>query len=766
MKVESSWIVSFGWIVVAASRVSASHSSSSFARLLQQTNATTTTTNSSNNPIFGTRNGYDQGGTEPLCWKTTWPTTQRTNHSVAQNRSNLIEQSNAEMYALSQQSELLPECYSDTKLTVLSYTMGNSSSNSDKPQLFLGEPYTIQMELQMDFANLPMDGMTVTNGTTTNGTTISTPLFPDMREVYFRLHLCDAIQQGFCNPIRDTRAADASLTREQADQPLAAGHSDANASLPFPENPDKWFYDPNVTLNGLTLDDDSSSSLYYYGRWCKWNLRRQNETTMYRTLIPVTIEFPLPPNDANNDYRGARPFFFVGQAVVPLGVNTLGQQVRLDIAQTVPSKVVYVSPPPTIATVGSTTTITLAVVIGLAGSFALGCFLAIVRYRQHAIMRLAQGPFLAIMAAACCLQIVFSFSHLPLYDVFCRLRGPFVQLPISLVGAVLVGRVWRIYGTLSAVHKVGKASNNNDSTNKKPFLDTYFVGCLDGLARVPFSLVSCCGSKNNSKTSGARRSIRSAVTANETWCLIAMLMLPQVVLQIYSATMDDHAQLVTELNELGNEGRIVCANGDTWVALTGTAFSCLLYLLAVIMAWLSRDLPFCFNEKDQIFHAATICAIITAMSIAVAQVIDDPSTSPSAVVLLQSIVSIGIALTVLVIMVWPKIHRAWKGQPVVMSHVLGSSFSKSSETTNNTSMTQIHQHSSSPPTSPKPLSSLDATQDEEQNAVMDHADKTTWNEHEALPSHIESQILELQRTFRSVADKWYVCVCCAIRYDR
>jgi hypothetical protein len=662
-------------------------------RSLQSNNNTTV--------LFGTRNGYDQGGNATMCWQTTWNSSAQESQ-----KSNLIESSNEEMFALSDESQLLPECFAGTMLSVNSYDL------EQEPQLFLGRPYTVGMDLEMDFAQvtIPLQNKTL----------------PDIWEIYFRLHLCDALQ-GWCDPIRDTRSEDAVLTRAQADQPLPG-----EPVAEFPETADKWVYNPNVTLNGLTLMGED----YYYGRWCKWKLRRQNTTTLYRTTIPITIEFPLPTND-NSIYEkmGARPFVLLGQAVVPLGLTAEGEQVRLDVAQTVPSKVVYVSPPPEIAVVGNRTKIVLAVVIAVAGMFAFVCFGAIVVYRQHAMMRLAQAPFLALMAAACLVQIVFSFTHLPLDDWYCQLRGPLVQLPIALVGAVLVGRVWRVYGTLSAVQRLGRSSES------QPWLDTYVVGCLDALARIPYSLWSSCHSSKNSKSKGPRKSIRSAVTATETWCLIGMLIAPQVALQIYAA-LHDNARLVTELNELGTAGRVVCGNVDHWITLVGTGISCGLYLLAVILAWLSRDLPFCFNEKDPIFHAATISAIITAMSMAVAQVIDDPNTSPSAVVLLQSIVSIGIALTVLVLLVWPKIHRAWSGQTVIMSQLLSSSGSSNASNSN-----------SSEATTASVTRSKHQQEEEGTTSPTFHDTTTTWNEHEALPSHIESQIWNLQMTFRGVTEK-------------
>jgi hypothetical protein len=90
--------------------------------------------------------------------------------------------------------------------------------------------------------------------------------------------------------------------------------------------------------------------------------------------------------------------------------------------------------------------------------------------------------------------------------------------------------------------------------------------------------------------------------------------------------------LEIQLSTLGNVGRVVCSDVDKWVFVTGTGYASFVFLLAVLMAWFSRDLPSAFNEKDQIFNAATIACIVTAMSLGLGEVIDEPTTAPDAMV--------------------------------------------------------------------------------------------------------------------------------------
>jgi arginine exporter protein ArgO len=156
-------------------------------------------------------------------------------------------------------------------------------------------------------------------------------------------------------------------------------------------------------------------------------------------------------------------------------------------------------------------------------------------------------------------------------------------------------------------------------------LQTAFVMCLDFMAGLPL----CFG--KFSKNKHQKNSFRRVVTAAETASLISILTLPQVVLQVVGSVVVAGG-LETQLSALGNVGRVVCSDADKWVFMTGTGYASFVFLLAVLMAWFSRDLPSAFNEKDQIFNAATIACIVTCMSLGLAEVIDEPTTAPDAMV--------------------------------------------------------------------------------------------------------------------------------------
>jgi hypothetical protein len=341
----------------------------------------------------GTESGYDTGGDEPLCWSSEFSTADFDSDNI----TNHMERLNEEFFELANAVNLLPSCYNGTNLTVNPLNLGPNS------EMLLGVPYTFRLELQMDLSVVNEDiSVDQLNGVTT---------------MHFRLHFCDALQQGPCNPLRDTRGSDATLTREQSDMDGGSGLEE------FSDDEDKWAYEQGTALLGLTDAEDSTE--IYYGRWCKWSFREvPGNTNVFRAGVNITLQLPERRVEA-----GRKPYYFVGHAVVDFELgNELVQ--RVDISQMAQNRVVYVKPQPTILTVTTGAKIALGVIIAIFGLLAAFCFIVIVANREHPVMRLAQGSFLAAIAAACFLQTGFSFTYIP-GDKFCNMRGPLVQVPIT-----------------------------------------------------------------------------------------------------------------------------------------------------------------------------------------------------------------------------------------------------------------------------------------------------------------------------------------------
>jgi hypothetical protein len=262
-------------------------------------------------------------------------------------------------------------------------------------------------------------------------------------------------------------------------------------------------------------------------------------------------------------------------------------------------------------------------------------------------MKLAQAPFLAALAGCCFVSIAFTFTFLPTRDVFCRLRGPMILVPVTIAAAIMVARTWRIYVTLSVALSLGRQGKKGKRLAGTD-LGQRLVTLLSFLSQL--SLLLCqnpCKKKSRttlgrSKTRRRMKSVptlRQAVTAEETTCLITILSLPQVFLQIFAVFYYDK-KLELDLDVNANIGRVVCTESSDWNLLAGFCLAAAAFSLAVVVSWISRNLPSAFNEKDQIFRAATFSAIFAGVVAALEAITDDPTDSPNVQVSMRCLLSL------------------------------------------------------------------------------------------------------------------------------
>jgi hypothetical protein len=157
----------------------------------------------------------------------------------------------------------------------------------------------------------------------------------------------------------------------------------------------------------------------------------------------------------------------------------------------------------------------------------------------------------------------------------------------------------------------------------------------------------------------------------------------------------------------------------------------MVYIGAVAAAWIARLLPSVFNEKNQVFHASFVNCLIAFVTLPLLELTNDPTDSPDVQVFLRSFLSIGIAMTVLVILIWPKLRRVWSGERVVLTTVLDARFKA-------------------------PGAATTPTDDHRKNTLEDAAgDRIHLKEGDPLPRTIEQQVLRLHDVLRTVEDRWY-----------
>ena len=285
-------------------------------------------------------------------------------------------------------------------------------------------------------------------------------------------------------------------------------------------------------------------------------------------------------------------------------------------------------PPPTILKVEAGFAIVMCCVVGIVTLILFAMFCIIVYHRKNKLMTLAQGGLLGLLTITAAIGNITSLFFFPTNDKFCTLAGPLCLIPQTLLAAILVGRLWRVYMTLAVANSLGRATlNTSERTNFLSKLIPTEQGFMEVLGLL--SLSTCFPQKDTGDKRASARSLRRATTRADTLRLIFMLTLPQIVLQICGAIIYPAVSGI-ELTDNEKLGRQWCNRGGrgSWTYFTGLALIALVYILAVLVAWFSRNLPSAFNEKDQIFQAASVNSVVSMIVISLMFITNRAETSP------------------------------------------------------------------------------------------------------------------------------------------
>lgn len=618
--------------------------------------------------ILGTESGYDRGGTDPVCWLSLLEGS--ANDSIDTLDEALVasissaESRNNTIYGV----RLLPRCFPQTDLSI-----ATTPAVTNTTCLFTETPHEVSITTSINPINIweELQAAAATTRAFVSNGTVET-------RFHARIVLCHAFYSGFCNPI-------ALLADHKSVEP----NHNLNSSISFAGN--NWMLASN--WESLPIDET-----------------RNNETV--RTHIPITLQLP-------SSMRMGSYFIVAHTAVVmQIGYSAIA---RLDVADTIISQgVVHVRARPVLKRVSEATKVIVGVIIAFSGSFALFLVVAIIKYRDHAVMHLAQGPFLCAIAAACFVQIVCSFVILPTRDVHCRLFGPLMLVPITFVASCIVARIWRVYRTLFNVSRLGRrrqGRRRNGGRRRDSVVST-----LTSIANIP-SMANSHFLQSSTRTSipptpRANSGLHQAISARETTSLVVALTIPQVILQVTNAILRDR-KLVLRIDRSDTIESLTCEEGR-FASMAGMIYVTLVFIISVWLAWISRELPSIFNEKDQIYRATSISILTVVAGVALYELLEGSGVSPDLAVLLYLLCSIAVPMSVLSMVVFPKVRRVLSGEKVVLSSVLEGKFS-------------VHQQTIS-------LEGLSRP-----NAISKESRKVSLREDDPLPSQVEALLFNVQR---------------------
>ena len=293
----------------------------------------------------------------------------------------------------------------------------------------------------------------------------------------------------------------------------------------------------------------------------------------------------------------------------------------------------------------------ISVVSGVFGLMALVTLIFLWHKRTNIVMKLAQWQFLCWLMACAMVSYVFTFTFLPTKAWHCRASNILEFIPITMIAAILVGRTWRVFVTVSAAMNIGR--NQTESQSKSSScMRTYYIGFLTWLARFPYSCGNLVDKKNPS-------GFRQKATAAETTRLILWITTPQIVMQSVGIFLFYDEGLETEFDENVTVGLVQCQDKGRWLRACGLVLVAIAYSAAVMLAWTSRDLPSAFNESNAVFQAATINSIVGLLAVSLDQLVKSTRTPPNITTFLWAATSLIVVSTSVGFIVLPKVsHRA------------------------------------------------------------------------------------------------------------
>ena len=311
-------------------------------------------------------------------------------------------------------------------------------------------------------------------------------------------------------------------------------------------------------------------------------------------------------------------------------VTTTNDFIRWDVGAAL-TQTVEIKEPPFIRTVSDEMRGIVATASFFCGLYALVCSIVVARNRNHAVMKLAQAPFLLLLTTSALVVFSMLFTILPTMDWHCRFTPLLLNLPALLVIVTLNARLWRVYQTLSVVGQLGRRGSEQTPESRARKCCRFFWCCCCLLCqRLQFGRRLVASYTWLAALPWRSRrpygpSLRRAVTNEETASLIVMLMLPGVVAAVLGVSLVDR-RVILEIDAF--DGRFVCGGGSAWAIDLISSYTTIMTIFCLVLAWMSRELPSAFNEKNALFQAAGITLLVQMIIGAYSGDVEETSTHP------------------------------------------------------------------------------------------------------------------------------------------
>lgn len=247
--------------------------------------------------------------------------------------------------------------------------------------------------------------------------------------------------------------------------------------------------------------------------------------------------------------------------------------------------------------------ICISVVLGLLIVIQLVLATSLVLQRKKRVFEFAQPQALIVFLASSIVATAGCYLFVYINEVTCAARDPIIFLCISIMGATIASRAWRISSLMNnPLMKIGRSSVNSSR------VEMARLGLLRALSVL--SRCNCRALVRRRQQGGGNNMLRVQVSVEKMMLMTAILTTPQLIWQIIvlsipymRSAVEDNNVVVRSSVELGRRECVVAAPGawPFWVSVLFAALPlCCAYLLNLRPRQELDQLPIAIDERSQL----------------------------------------------------------------------------------------------------------------------------------------------------------------------
>jgi len=343
---------------------------------------------------------------------------------------------------------------------------------------------------------------------------------------------------------------------------------------------------------------------------------------------------------------------------------------KFDASNIVDGRVLTIYEVPTVKSVSLGIEVLSYVMIALSCGLLLWLLVVVLAHRQHNVFKLSQGTLLLAFLSAGIVTCASAFLLNLKSDVYCKLKGPLILIPLQFMVSIITGRLLRVIWLMKPLISwadnrtaLSKAAVKQGAKMLPSWLGKTSTSASDG------------GDAGIERTAGKSRRFRSRNHLKKTFStkqvilIVSLMTLPQVLAQILLVALAPLEQDIL-WNEDRSVGRYHChGHGDLvqWFPLIYLGAT-ILTLLAV--AYQSRNLPSLFNEAGVMFTSTVATVAMAAVGIPVVIVTEEPTSNPSVPYIITVFIVLVCVVTTSTRLIYPKIQIVWSGEKVTVGELI------------------------------------------------------------------------------------------------